>query len=75
MPTLTPVLYDVLTSSEQDLILEVLNGLLTIKQDALEGVEVARVKGLPLMAGHRPFTAEDFGIPKVQALIEKFNAE
>ena len=65
---------DILTPSEQELVLEALHGLLKVKQEAFETIEAVRVKGMPMMTGQPPFTAADFGIPKIQAIIEKLNA-
>jgi hypothetical protein len=62
-------LSDVLTESEQLLIVEALCRLREIKQEALSSV-----RGAGLRPGGQAFEERDFGIPQIDRLLSKFDA-
>lgn len=75
MEAITGQLDEFFTSEEQDLLRDGLNALLGLKKTAFEEIEIARMTDHPMVAGARPFNAGDFGIPKIEALLNRLNAE
>lgn len=69
---LQPIPDHVFNDTERCLLIDALNGLLEIKQKALQTVRAEGPLG-PLLPGGREFTEHDFGIPQIQHLLARLS--
>lgn len=64
---------EMFSDEEQDLLRSGLHALLGVKKAAYEEIEIARMTGHPMIAGMQAFKPEDFGIPNIEALIQRLS--